>query len=323
MSTLRDQLETIDGLVLERFTAPVRDCVGHAAGPGRDPVRHHRPPPRAARGAGAGGGERRPARARRAAGAGGDRDRARGAHAGLGAHAHRHPRTAGRSRRSRWSARRAWRCSRSAAAATWRWARRRGFTGRRCAACAGGEARGCSHGSSTPAARSSCTDTHDDPGLDLPIDRAERDPLVRRGPDRARRPRLRRVDRQQRPSRTRSPSATCGCSASCARHASAAIQNALQFEQERQIAETLQDALLAEEPPEVDGLEMATLYRAAAGAMVGGDLYDIWVLPDGKVAVMVGDVAGKGVQAAGTTGMVRYLAGGPAGARAGPGPAAR
>lgn len=93
-----------------------------------------------------------------------------------------------------------------------------------------------------------------------------------------------------------------------AKHASAAIQNALQFEQERQIAETLQDALLAEEPPEVEGLEMATLYRAAAGAMVGGDLYDIWVLPDGKVAVMVGDVAGKGVQAAGTTGMVRYLA---------------
>lgn len=93
-----------------------------------------------------------------------------------------------------------------------------------------------------------------------------------------------------------------------ARHASAAIQNALQFEQERRIAETLQDALLAEEPPEVEGLEMATLYRAAAGAMVGGDLYDIWVLRDGKVAVMVGDVAGKGVQAAGTTGMVRYLA---------------
>jgi serine phosphatase RsbU (regulator of sigma subunit)/PAS domain-containing protein len=92
-----------------------------------------------------------------------------------------------------------------------------------------------------------------------------------------------------------------------ARHAEAAIQNALLFEQERQIAETLQDALLAEEPPEVEGLEMATLYRAAAGAMVGGDLYDIWVLPDGKVAVMVGDVAGKGVQAAGTTGMVRYL----------------
>ncbi len=92
-----------------------------------------------------------------------------------------------------------------------------------------------------------------------------------------------------------------------ARHAESAIQNALLFEHERQIAETLQDALLAEEPPEVDGLEMATLYRAAAGALVGGDVHDVWILAPGKVAVMVGDVAGKGVQAAGTTGMVRYL----------------
>lgn len=92
-----------------------------------------------------------------------------------------------------------------------------------------------------------------------------------------------------------------------ASHAESAIQNALLFEHERQIAETLQDALLAEEPPEVDGLEMSTLYRAAAGALVGGDVHDIWVLEPGKVAVMVGDVAGKGVQAAGTTGMIRYL----------------
>lgn len=92
-----------------------------------------------------------------------------------------------------------------------------------------------------------------------------------------------------------------------AHHAESAIQNALLFEHERQIAETLQDALLAEEPPEVEGLEMATLYRAAAGALVGGDVHDVWTLAPGKVAVMVGDVAGKGVQAAGTTGMVRYL----------------
>ena len=92
-----------------------------------------------------------------------------------------------------------------------------------------------------------------------------------------------------------------------AHHAESAIQNALLFEHERQIAETLQDALLAEEPPEVDGLEMATLYRAAAGALVGGDVHDVWILAPGRVAVMVGDVAGKGVQAAGTTGMVRYL----------------
>ncbi|HVH01060.1 MAG TPA: GAF domain-containing protein, partial [Miltoncostaeaceae bacterium] len=58
-----------------------------------------------------------------------------------------------------------------------------------------------------------------------------------------------------------------------ARHASSALQNALQFEQERHIAETLQQALIAEELPAVDGLELAALYQAAAGSQVGGDFY--------------------------------------------------
>ena len=151
------------------------------------------------------------------------------------------------------------------------------------------------------------TDTHDDPGLDLPTDPEEEIRSFVAIP-------IELVDRvygvlsvnSARPDAfTERDLRVLG---ELARHASAAIQNALQFEQERQIAETLQDALLAEDPPNVEGLEMATLYRAAAGAMVGGDLYDIWILPDGKVAVMVGDVAGKGVQAASTTGMVRYLA---------------
>ena len=53
-----------------------------------------------------------------------------------------------------------------------------------------------------------------------------------------------------------------------ARHAASALQNALQFEQERHIAETLQQALLAEELPEVPGLELAALYQAA-GRLAG------------------------------------------------------
>jgi serine phosphatase RsbU (regulator of sigma subunit)/PAS domain-containing protein len=151
-----------------------------------------------------------------------------------------------------------------------------------------------------------CTDTYDDPGLDLPIiEPAEIRSFIAVP--------IELADRVYGVLTVNSPEPDAFAERDLrvlrelCRHAEAAIQNALQFEQERQIAETLQDALLAEEPPEVDGLEMATLYRAAAGAMVGGDLYDVWVLPNGRVAVMVGDVAGKGVQAAGTTGMVRYL----------------
>ncbi len=93
-----------------------------------------------------------------------------------------------------------------------------------------------------------------------------------------------------------------------ARHAATALQNALQFEQERHIAETLQQALIAEELPALDGLELAALYQAAAGSQVGGDFYSAWPLDEGRLALLVGDVSGKGVEAAGTTAMVRYMA---------------
>jgi serine phosphatase RsbU (regulator of sigma subunit) len=93
-----------------------------------------------------------------------------------------------------------------------------------------------------------------------------------------------------------------------ARHAASALQHALRFEQERHIAETLQQALLAERLPEVEGLELAALYEPAAGSQVGGDFYSAWPLADGRLALLVGDVSGKGVEAAGVTAMVRYMA---------------
>jgi PAS domain S-box-containing protein len=91
-------------------------------------------------------------------------------------------------------------------------------------------------------------------------------------------------------------------------HAASALQNALQFEQERHVAEVLQQALLAEELPRVEGLELAALYQPSGGSEVGGDFYSAWPLADGRLAMLVGDVSGKGVEAAGTTAMVRYMA---------------
>ena len=91
-------------------------------------------------------------------------------------------------------------------------------------------------------------------------------------------------------------------------HAASALQNALQFEQERHVAEVLQQALLAEELPQVEGLELAALYQASGGSEVGGDFYSAWPLADGRLAILVGDVSGKGVEAAGLTAMVRYMA---------------
>lgn len=93
-----------------------------------------------------------------------------------------------------------------------------------------------------------------------------------------------------------------------ARHAAVALQNALQFERERHIAETLQQALIADDLPTIPGVELAALYQAAAGSLVGGDFYSAWRMPDGRLALLVGDVSGKGVEAAGVTAMVRYMA---------------
>jgi len=73
------------------------------------------------------------------------------------------------------------------------------------------------------------------------------------------------------------------------------------YERERMIAETLQSALLSDVPREgFPGLVVAAMYAAAwAEANVGGDFYDTVALPQGKrVALVVGDVVGKGLAAA-------------------------
>lgn len=69
----------------------------------------------------------------------------------------------------------------------------------------------------------------------------------------------------------------------------------------RRIAEKLQDSLLPE-LPELDQTLLAVEYRAAGrDTRVGGDFYDVFPMPDGRVLVVVGDVMGKGVEAASRT----------------------
>jgi phosphoserine phosphatase RsbU/P len=66
----------------------------------------------------------------------------------------------------------------------------------------------------------------------------------------------------------------------------------------RRVSERLQDALLPP-LPDVPFTSLQVAYRAAAReAKVGGDFYDVFELPDGRVLVAVGDVVGKGVEAA-------------------------
>lgn len=73
------------------------------------------------------------------------------------------------------------------------------------------------------------------------------------------------------------------------------------------VARTLQTSLLPPLLPEISGLELASLYRPAlAGNEVGGDFYDAFELSDSCWAFALGDVCGKGPEAAAVTALVRY-----------------
>ncbi|TLM98566.1 MAG: GAF domain-containing protein, partial [Actinobacteria bacterium] len=85
-----------------------------------------------------------------------------------------------------------------------------------------------------------------------------------------------------------------------------AMANAREFEQEHRIAETLQEALLTLDGS-VEGIEFGVLYRSATvAARVGGDFYDVFPMPEGRVGVLIGDVSGKGLDAAVFTTLVKH-----------------
>ena len=91
-----------------------------------------------------------------------------------------------------------------------------------------------------------------------------------------------------------------------ARRAALAIENARIHAERRRVAQTLQQSLLPPVLPVVEGIGFAAEYVPAGDdADVGGDFYDVVPLPDGRWLVVVGDVSGKGVQAAAVTGLVR------------------
>jgi serine phosphatase RsbU (regulator of sigma subunit)/anti-sigma regulatory factor (Ser/Thr protein kinase) len=91
-----------------------------------------------------------------------------------------------------------------------------------------------------------------------------------------------------------------------ARRAALAIENARIHAERRRIAHTLQQSLLPPVLPVVDGIGIAAEYVPTGDdADVGGDFYDVVPLPDSRWLVVIGDVSGKGVQAAAVTGLVR------------------
>lgn len=85
-----------------------------------------------------------------------------------------------------------------------------------------------------------------------------------------------------------------------------AIQNSRMFAGEKNIAKTLQEALL-QMPLEIRGIDFGYLYRSASAeiAMVGGDFFELFEIADNKVAIVIGDVSGKGLEAATLTSLTK------------------
>jgi PAS domain S-box-containing protein len=90
--------------------------------------------------------------------------------------------------------------------------------------------------------------------------------------------------------------------------AALAIRRAQLHEEEHRIAVELQRGLIPKRLPEVPGVELAAVYEVAGqGVQVGGDWYDAFELPNGRLGIVVGDVTGRGIRAASAMGQLRTL----------------
>jgi serine phosphatase RsbU (regulator of sigma subunit) len=88
--------------------------------------------------------------------------------------------------------------------------------------------------------------------------------------------------------------------------AAVAIENSRVHSERSRIAHTLQQSLLPEQLPAVPGFELASVYvPAVESTEVGGDFYDVWETQGGWM-IAIGDVTGKGVEAAALTSLVRH-----------------
>jgi serine phosphatase RsbU (regulator of sigma subunit) len=90
-----------------------------------------------------------------------------------------------------------------------------------------------------------------------------------------------------------------------ARRAAVAIDNSLLHSELRQIADRLQEAVLPAELPTVTGWELASSYSPAGMGDVGGDFYDALPLGGDRLALVIGDVMGRGVEAAAAMAQIR------------------
>ncbi len=91
------------------------------------------------------------------------------------------------------------------------------------------------------------------------------------------------------------------------RRVALALDNARLYSEQLQATHALQRSLLPPELPDIPGVELAAAYQAAGeGNEVGGDFYDVFEVTSGRWRFAIGDVCGKGPEAAAVTGLTRH-----------------
>lgn len=89
--------------------------------------------------------------------------------------------------------------------------------------------------------------------------------------------------------------------------AATAVDNAGRYTREHEAVVALQESLLPQIPASLEGVQFGARYLPATSALdVGGDWYDAFALPSGRIGVAIGDVAGHGVRAAAAMGQFRH-----------------
>ncbi|MGH2594937.1 MAG: SpoIIE family protein phosphatase [Actinomycetota bacterium] len=92
-----------------------------------------------------------------------------------------------------------------------------------------------------------------------------------------------------------------------ASRAAFAIDNARLFRERDHAARSLQERLLPKSLPDIPGVDVAARYLPAGDALqAGGDFYDLFEMDDGNWKAVIGDVCGKGPEAAALMGFVRF-----------------
>ena len=100
---------------------------------------------------------------------------------------------------------------------------------------------------------------------------------------------------------------TIEAATSIAGQAALALDNARLYQQQREFAESMQRSLLPRTRPELADLEIGAIYDSSARMDVGGDVYDFLEVSDGRLAVVLGDVTGHGIDAAADMAMAKFV----------------